>query len=258
MAAPISRVSGRAVTPLYRSGAPSDPAPTMRPHLTDNPTDNPAENPTGNPTAEARRLARAERWREAEAVDRPPDRRQPSTCPVRPPSRSTRDRYSPQFAQRLRDHARRPRLLLPSSTRRRREADTVGEYYRAEVTAAMPAFPVDLPLHSSGEAGRQILLYPPPQRAALRRPSPRRRSWRGRRRAARSTRSAPRSPLSRSAALGDPARRPTQPRSKPSSIHRLFHARLVDPGRERELGGRVRRFYVDQAFRFLGATLTLA
>ena len=35
---------------------------------TDNPAENPADNPTGNPTAEARRLARAERWREAEAV----------------------------------------------------------------------------------------------------------------------------------------------------------------------------------------------
>ena len=29
---------------------------------------NPTDNPAGNPTAEARRLARAERWREAEAV----------------------------------------------------------------------------------------------------------------------------------------------------------------------------------------------
>jgi hypothetical protein len=39
------------------------------------------------------------------------------------------------------------------------------------------------------------------------------------------------------------------------SVHRLFHARLVDPGHEHQLGGRVRRFYIDQVFRFPAATL---
>src|SRR5262249_17428969 len=131
------------------------------------------------------------------------------------------------------------------------EADTVGEYYRAEALREA-GFPVDLPLHSSGEVGRQILLY-------RRRSDPRFADLCG----------AVEMGVGEPAPLVQAQRDPDRliggrylatlhevgvAQVEAESIHRLFHARLIDPRHEQELGGRVRRFYVDQVFRFPGAT----
>jgi hypothetical protein len=214
-----------------------------------NPTDNAAGSPAGNPTAEARRLTRAERWREAEAVisgliaatfDLP-------VAAVE----INRDRYSLNSLNGFAT-TRDGRAFFFKFHQEEGEADTVGEYYRAEVLRDA-GFPVDLPLHSSGEVGRQILLY--------------------------RRRSEPRfADLCRAVELGDADAAPLVAAQRTldrligerylatlhatdaaqvdaESVHRLFHARLVDPGHEQELGGRVCRFYVDQVFRFPGATL---
>ena len=216
---------------------------------TDNPAENPADNPTGNPTAEARRLARAERWREAEAVI---GRLIAATFDLSVAAvEINRDRYSLNSLNGF-VTTRDGRAFFFKFHQEEGETDTVGEYYRAEVLRDA-GFPVDLPLHSSGEVGRQILLY--------------------------RRRSEPRfADLCRAVDLGEADAAPLVDAQRAldrliadrylatlhatdaaeveaESIHRLFHARLVDPGQERELGGRVRRFYVDQVFRFPGATL---
>ena len=210
---------------------------------------NPTDNPAGNPTAEARRLARAERWREAEAVI---GRLIAKTFGL-PLSfvEINRDRYSLNSLNGF-VTTTDGRAFFFKFHQEEGETDTVGEYYRAEVLREA-GFPVDLPLHASGEVGRQILLY--------------------------RRRSEPRfADLCRAVELGEGDVEPLisaqqaldrligerylaclhaaeTARVEAESIHRLFHARLVDPGHERELGGRVRRFYLDQIFRFPGATL---
>jgi hypothetical protein len=210
---------------------------------------NPTDNPAGNPTAEARRLARAERWREAEAVisnliattfDLP-------VAAVE----INRDRYSLNSLNGFVTTGD-GRAFFFKFHQEEGEADTVGEYYRAEVLRDA-GFPVDLPQHSSGEVGRQILLY-------RRRAEPRF------------------ADLCRATDMGEGGAAPLIDAQRAldkligerylatlhatdvahveaESIHRLFHARLVDPGGEQEIGGRVRRFYVDQVFRFPSATL---
>ncbi len=210
---------------------------------------NPTDNPTANPAGEARRLARAERWREAEAVI---GRLIAATfgLPVAAVE-INRDRYSLNSLNGFVTTSD-GRTFFFKFHQEEGETDTVGEYYRAEVLRDA-GFPVDLPLHSSGEVGHQILLY--------------------------RRRSEPRfADLCRAADMGEADRAPlvdaqraldrligerylatlhatTTAEVAAESIHRLFHARLVDPGHEQELGGRVRRFYVDQVFRFPGATL---
>jgi hypothetical protein len=211
---------------------------------------NPTDNPVGNPTAEARRLARAERWSEAESVianliaatfDLPV-----AALEI------NRDRYSLNSLNGF-VTTRDDRSFFFKFHQEEGEADTVGEYYRAEVLRDA-GFPVDLPLHASGEVGRQILLY--------------------------RRRSEPRfADLCRAVELGDGDAAPLVEAQRAldrligeryratlhatdaaqvgaESIHRLFHARLVDPGHEQELGGRARRFYADQVFRFPGARLS--
>jgi len=206
-------------------------------------------NPTDNPTGEARRLVRAERWREAEAVI---GRLIAATfdLPVAAVE-INRDRYSLNSLNGF-VTTRDDRTFFFKFHQEEGEADTVGEYYRAEVLRDA-GFPVDLPLHSSGEVGRQILLY--------------------------RRRSEPRfADLCRAVEWGDADAAPLidaqraldrligerylatlhatdAAQVEAESVHRLFHARLVDPGHDGELGGRVRRFYVDQVFRFPGATL---
>src|SRR5512134_2926638 len=119
---------------------------------TDNPTEDPIGNPAENPTGEARRLARAERWRDAEAVigrliavsfDLP-------VAAVE----INRDRYSLNSLNGFVTTGD-GRAFFFKFHQEEGEADTVGEYYRAEVLREA-GFPVDLPLHSSGEVGRQI------------------------------------------------------------------------------------------------------
>ncbi len=130
------------------------------------------------------------------------------------------------------------------------EGDTVAEYYRAE-TLRDAGYPVDVPAYASREVGRQILLY-------RRRHDPR---FADLCRAAELDRNTDIAPLIRaqedldriigerylatlhSARAEDAAAEP---------VHRLFHARLVDPDRPERLGGRAARFYLDQPFEFPG------
>ena len=210
---------------------------------------NPTDNPTENPTGEARRLARAECWREAEAVI---GRLIAAAfgLPVAAVA-INRDRYSLNSLNGFVTTSD-GRAFFFKLHQEEGEADTVGEYYRAEVLRDA-GFPVDLPLHTSGEVGRQILLY-------RRRSDPRF------------------ADLCRAVDMGEADVSPlieaqwaldrligerylatlhvtTVAQVEAESIHRLFHARLVDPGRDGELGGRAHRFYVDQEFRFPGAAL---
>src|SRR5262249_39658164 len=112
-------------------------------------------NPAGHLTAEARRLARAARWREAEVV---------VGCliaetfglPVAAVE-INRDRYSLNSLNGF-VTASDGRAPFFQFHQEEGEADTVGDYYRAEVRRDAGS-PVDLPLHASGEVGRQILLY---------------------------------------------------------------------------------------------------
>lgn len=215
-----------------------------------NPTDNPMGNPMDNPTAEARRLARAEHWGEAEAVIG----RLIATSFDLPVAaiEINRDRYSLNSLNGF-VTTRDDRSFFFKFHQEEGEADTVGEYYRAEVLRDA-GFPVDLPLHASGEVGRQILLY-------RRRNEPRF------------------ADLCRAVELGEGDAAPLikaqealdrligerylaslhatdAAQVEAESIHRLFHARLVDHSHVQELGGRARRFYIDQVFRFPGATLS--
>jgi hypothetical protein len=204
-----------------------------------------------NPTAEARRLARAGEWQAAEAVI---GRLIAGTfgLPV-VAVEINRDRYSLNSLNGF-VATNDGRGFFFKFHQEEGETDTVGEYYRAEVLREA-GFPVDMPLHVSGEVGRQILLY-------RRRSDPRL------------------ADLCRAVELGDAgaeapplveaqrtldrliserylatlhATTPAQVAAE--SIDRLFHARLVDPGTDGTLGGRARRFYVDQEFRFPGASL---
>jgi Ser/Thr protein kinase RdoA (MazF antagonist) len=211
-------------------------------------TETPADD---NPTAEARRLARAGDWAAAEAVvarliadsfDLP-------VAAVE----INRDRYSLNSLNGF-VTARDGRAFFFKFHQEEGEAETVGEYYRAEVLREA-GFPADMPLHVSGEVGRQILLY-------RRRTDPRL------------------ADLCRAVDLGVPGAEAeplitaqrrldrligerylatlhatTAAEVARESIHRLFHDRLVEPGRDETLAGRVRRFYLDQEFRFPGATI---
>jgi hypothetical protein len=202
-----------------------------------------------NPTAEARRLARAGEWQAAEAVI---GRLIAGTFGLAVAAvEINRDRYSLNSLNGF-VATSDGRSFFFKFHQEEGEADTVGEYYRAEVLREA-GFPVDMPLHVSGEVGRQILLY-------RRRGDPRL------------------ADLCRAVELGEGAAAPLIDAQRTldrligeryvatlhaadvaqvdaESIHRLFHARLVDSGRPDALGGRVRRFYVDQVFRFPGATL---
>src|ERR1700741_5103495 len=120
-----------------------------------NPPHNPMGNPLGNPTPAARRLESAERWREAESViagliaasfDLP-------VAAVE----INRDRYSLNSLNGFAT-TQDGRSFFFKFHQEKGEGDTVGGYYRAEVLRDA-GFPVDLPLHASGEVGRQILLY---------------------------------------------------------------------------------------------------
>src|SRR5262249_21189056 len=115
------------------------------------PTDNAAE----TLTAEARRLTRAGRWRDAEQVI---GRLIAGSFGLAVAAiEINRDRYS---LTSLNGFATTTdgRAFFFKFHQEEGETDTVGEYYRAEVLRDA-GFPVDLPLHASGEVGRQILLY---------------------------------------------------------------------------------------------------
>src|SRR5690242_14254215 len=203
-----------------------------------------------NPTAEARRLVREGQWQAAEGVIA---RLIAATFGLAVAGiEINRDRYSLNSLNGF-VTTRDNRAFFFKFHQEEGEGDTVGEYYRAEVLRDA-GFPVDLPEHASGEVGRQILLY-------RRRRDPRL------------------ADLCRAVELGEggdaaaliAAQRAldrligeryaatlhaaTAAQVADESIHRLFHARLVDPGREGELSGRARRFYVGQTFVFPGLTL---
>jgi Ser/Thr protein kinase RdoA (MazF antagonist) len=130
------------------------------------------------------------------------------------------------------------------------EGDTVAEYYRAE-TLRDAGYPVDVPVYASREVGRQILLY---------------RRRRDRRfadlcRAAELDGKIDMAPLIRAQKnldrlIGErylaTLHGATADQAAAEPVHRLFHARLVDPDAPDRLGGRAARFYLDQPFEFPG------
>ncbi len=124
-----------------------------------------------------------------------------------------------------------------------------GEYYRARLLAEA-GLPVDLPLHASTEAGRQILVY-------RRRTEPRFAD------VLRGLDVAPdvaaevdalSAERKLNTQLMDVFRASLHPitpeQSAAEPIHRLFHERLVTPGEPGKLGGRFASFYEDKAFEF--------
>ncbi len=202
--------------------------------------------PPATPTARARALARAGRWSDAEQVvagliagafDF-------TVAAVA----INRDRYSLNSLNGFVDLAD-GRAFFFKFHQEEGEGDTVDEYYQAEALREA-GYPVDLPEYASGEVGRQVLLY-------------RRRRDARFADLCRATELEPAdiAPLVaaqtaldglvgerylatlHAAGAADVAGEP---------IHRLFHARLVDPGRGDRLGGRVQGYYVDQRFRFPG------
>ena len=130
------------------------------------------------------------------------------------------------------------------------EGDTVAEYYRAE-TLREAGYPVDVPAFASREVGRQILLY---------------RRRRDRRfadlcRAAELDATVETAPLIHAQhdldrIIGErylaTLHSATTDEAAAEPVHRLFHARLVDPETPARLGGRAARFYLDQPFEFPG------
>ena len=134
------------------------------------------------------------------------------------------------------------------------EGAMAGEYYRARLLADA-GLPVDLPLHASTEAGRQILVY-------RRRTEPR---------FADVLRSLDVAPDSAAEAEALTAERglnarlmevfarslhPVTPeQSAAEPIHRLFHERLVTAGAPGKLGGRFASFYENRVFQLPGTSL---
>jgi Ser/Thr protein kinase RdoA (MazF antagonist) len=203
-----------------------------------------------NPTARARALARLGQWREAEAVVAgliaETFRLEVTQLAI------NRDRYSLNSLNGFIVTADNAEFFFKFH-QEEGETDTVGEYYRAEVLREA-GYPVDKPLHVSGEVGRQILLY-------RRRHDPRFADLCRALEFAGGTGIAPLVEAQRALDRLTGARYlATLHEAAPADIateavHRLFHARLVEPGDASRLGGRARRFYVDRQFRFPGVAL---
>ena len=134
------------------------------------------------------------------------------------------------------------------------EGAMAGEYYRARLLADA-GLPVDLPLHASSELGRQILVYrrrADPRFADVLRKLDLADDADGRK-------------IALAAELGLNARTMevyrqtlhaiTTAQSAAEPIHRLFHERLVTPGRPGALGGRFTSYYQHQAFALPGLTI---
>jgi len=205
-----------------------------------------------NPTAEARRLVRDGQWQAAEGVIA---RLIAETFGLAVAGvEINRDRYSLNSLNGF-VSTRDNRAFFFKFHQEEGEGDTVGEYYRAEVLRDA-GFPIDLPVHASGAVGRQILLYrrrDEPRLADLCRAVELGESGADPALLVGAQRTLDRLIGERYAATLHPA---TAAQVANESIHRLFHARLVDPGKENELGGRARRFYVDQTFAFPGVAVS--
>lgn len=205
--------------------------------------------PNDNPTERARRLARAGRWRESEQVI---GQLIESTFGLRVSAiEINRDRYSLNSLNGF--VAGDGAQYFFKFHQEEDESDTVSEYYRAEALRDA-GFPVDMPVHMSGEVGRQILLY-------RRRSDPR---FADLCRAVELDGGesevfvAAQRDLDRLIGERYLATLHMAPggAAAAESIHRLFRARLVDPGQEDRLGGRARRFYVDKTFGFPGIEIS--
>ena len=122
-----------------------------------------------------------------------------------------------------------------------------GEYYRARLLADA-GLPVDLPLHASTEAGKQILVY-------RRRTEPRfadvvRKLDVAPDAAAEAEAAAAERVLNKRlmAVFAGSLHAITPGQSAGEPIHRLFHERLVTPGEPGKLGGRFASFYENKTF----------
>ena len=129
-----------------------------------------------------------------------------------------------------------------------------GEYYRARLLAEA-GLPVDLPLHASTEAGKQILVYrrrTEPRFADVLRALDVALDDVAEAEAIAAERALNKQLISVFASSLH-AITPEQSASEP--IHRLFHERLVTPGAAGKLGGRFATFYQDKVFQLAGLTI---
>lgn len=207
--------------------------------------------PPEPPTAEARALAAAGKWREAEALVGGLVAAQFGLRVTA--TKINRDQYSLNSLNGIVELADGSPFFFKFH-QEEAEGETVAEYYRAEALQRA-GFPVDVPAHASGEVGRQILLYrkrTDPRLADLCRAMELAGDFSGMDElVALQAESDRRVAAIYRATLHDAA--PSETAAEP--IHRLFHARLVDADDPGRLGGRAHRFHVGQRFEFPGAAL---
>jgi len=134
------------------------------------------------------------------------------------------------------------------------EGAMAGEYYRARLLADA-GLPVDLPIHACATPGRQILVY-------RRRTDPRfadvlrELDFAGNAGRNAKALAAERSLNERTMEVYRRTLHPiTSEQSAAEPVHRLFHERLVTPGRPDRLGGRFASFYEGKEFALPGLTI---
>lgn len=213
-----------------------------------------ADTASSTPTARARDLARAGRIAEAEAVIAGLVAEVADFTPAR--VEINRDGYSLNSVNGFIEAAD-GRSFFFKFHQEEDEAETVGEYYRAELLAGA-GFPVDRPVVASGAVGRQILIY-------ARRDQPR-------------LADLARAVEAEAAGIGGPApvaaarliaaqadadrlvadrylatlHDITADEAAAEPLHRLFHDRLIDHGAPERPGGRMARFYESRVFHLGG------
>lgn len=210
----------------------------------------------GTPTALARDLARAGRIAEAEAVIAGLVAEVAGFVPAR--VAINRDGYSLNSVNGFID-ADDGRAFFFKFHQEEDEAETVGEYYRAELLAEA-GFPVDRPIVACGEVGRQILIY-------ARRDQPRLADLARAVEAASAGLEGP-APVTAERLIAAQAATDrivaarylaglhdiTADEAAAEPLHRLFHDRLVDRDAPDRAGGRMARFYDGRIFHLGGST----
>ncbi|GGB43964.1 hypothetical protein GCM10011505_26590 [Tistrella bauzanensis] len=208
----------------------------------------------GTPTALARDLARAGRIAEAEAVIAGLVAEVAGFVPAR--VAINRDGYSLNSVNGFID-AEDGRAFFFKFHQEEDEAETVGEYYRAELLAEA-GFPVDRPIVACGEVGRQILIY-------ARRDQPRLADLARAVEAADAGLAGP-APVTAERLIAAQAATDrivaarylaglhdiTAEEAAAEPLHRLFHDRLVDRDAPDRAGGRMARFYDGRIFHLGG------
>jgi hypothetical protein len=203
------------------------------------------------PTAQARALAAAGRWREAERVIATLVAEQFGLDIAA--VRINRDRYSLNSLNGAVTLAGGGAYFFKFH-QEEDEGETVAEYYRAEVLRRA-GYRIDVPTHASGTVGRQILLYrkrSDPRLVDVCRAMELAADFSG---AERIIALQAESDRRVGALYRASLHAATAEQVAGEPIHRLFHARLIDADAPGRLGGRVARFYAGRQFAFPGLSL---